>query len=192
MSQTTPCKQIKDCIQFQDFVPSSPNDTLFTNPGSTVTVTCPNGSQVTVDVPAGVVGYVLKFAIGDPPYPDLTLNCTGGLISIPVPDTTTADGLNALVNDLISQCVNQLARSIGCSTGTFFNTQQSVSCNGGSGTVTLVGALPPGVTVSGPGVGNTLNMAAGVIQSTASVADANAKALLVLNEILATGNATCS
>jgi hypothetical protein len=195
MPETTPCKRLGNCIQFQDFVPSSPTDKLYINKEVTLTVTCPAGTQATQTLPAGIVGYVLKFAIGSAPYPNLVLNCTGGQISIPVPDDVTQAQLDDLINGMLTTCLNQIAINIGClsgSAGTFFNTQQNYNpCGGENACTDIEGALPAGVTnVNSQPVG--LTMAAGVVQSTISVADANAKAQQVLAEIYSTGNVICA
>lgn len=196
MSESTPCKRLGNCIQFQDFTPSSPNDKLYVNKAQNVTVTCPGGTTSVVPIPAGIVGYVVKFAIGDQPYPNLTLNCTGGSLNIPVPDDVTQGQLDDLVNGMIQACVNQIAMNIGCAAGSFFNTQQVYNpCVGDNPYVNAQpntpapGAVPPGVG-GGPGC-NGLIMIAGIIESTISVADANAKSQQVLQEIFSTGNAVC-
>ena len=186
MSEPTPCKRVCSCIQFQDFVPSTPTDKIYYSTAQTVTVTCPSGVTATVNLDAGLVAYALTFPLGNPPYPDLVLNCSNSTITVPVPDNTTQDELDALIVGMLNQCLQQIATNIGCVSGVFFNTQQSVPCP--SENVLMAGAFPAGVTgVNTP----NLTMAAGTIQSTISVADANAKALLVLQEIFQTGNATC-
>ena len=195
MLEKLPCKRLGTCIQFQDFVPSSPTDKLYINAAQNVTVTCPGGTTSVVPIPAGIVGYVLKFGIGQAPYPNITFQCTGGALNIPVPDDVTQAQLDALVNGMIQTCVNQIALSIGCAAGTFFNTQQSFNPCGPSPAYTDVsGAVPAGVTPatgsSAAGTGSV--MIAGIIESTISVADANSKAQQVLSEIYATGNLTCN
>ena len=191
MSESTPCKRLGNCIQVQDFTPSSPNDKLYVNKAQNVTVTCPGGTTSVVPIPAGIVGYVVKFAIGDAPYPNLTLNCTGGALNVPVPDDVTQDDLDALVNGMIQTCVNQIALNIGCPSGSFFNTQQVFNpCAGEFAYTGVPGAVPAGVSV---GTGNEgLTMIAGIIESTISVADANAKAQQVLAEVYSTGNVACT
>jgi hypothetical protein len=187
-SLTTPCKRGGNCIQFQDFVPSSPNDKLYVNKAQNVTVACPSGSTSVVPIPAGVVGYVVKFAIGDAPYPNLTLNCTGGALNIPVPDDVTQGQLDDLVNGMIQTCVNQIAQGVGCAAGSFFNTQQAYSpCPGNA----VLVAAPAGVSLAPGSSPNGLVMMAGIVESTISVADANSKAQQVLQEIFFTGNASC-
>ena len=191
-----PCQVLKDCIQFQDFVPSNPNDKIYYSKAQTLTVTCPAGTTATVPLDAGIIAYVLTFSLGNPPYPNLTLNCTGGTISIPVPDDVTQAQLDGLINRMLNQCLTQIAIGIGCGGGVFFNTMQQVSCLDQSLGVLVPGALPAGVSpVDNPGGtgnhNNTLVIAAGTIQSTISIADANAKALQVLNEIFSTRNAIC-
>lgn len=190
MIKTTPCKRGGNCIQFQDFVPSSPNDKLYVNKAQNVTVACPSGSTSVVPIPAGVVGYVVKFAIGDAPYPNLTLNCIGGALNISVPDDVTQGQLDDLVNGMIQTCVNQIAQGVGCAAGSFFNTQQTYSpC---SGQATIAGAAPAGVNLPAGANPKGLVMVAGIVESTISVADANSKAQQVLAEIFSTGNAACS
>lgn len=198
MSECLPCKRTGNCIQFQDFQPSSPTDKLYINKETTLTVTCPAGTQVTQTIPAGVVGYVLKFAIGSAPYPNLVLNCTGGQISVPVPDDVTQAELDDLVNGMLTTCLNQIAINIGClsgGNGTFFNTQQTYNpcgpVDGPAGCTEIQGAVPAGVTPSLGNSNNGLTIASGVVQSTISVADANAKAQQLGQEIYSTGNALC-
>lgn len=191
-----PCKRLGTCIQFQDFVPSSPTDKLYVNAAQNVTVTCLGGTTSVVPIPAGIVGYVLKFAIGQAPYPNITFNCTGGALNIPVPDDVTQGDLDKLVNGMIQTCVNQIALNIGCQAGSFFNTQQSFNpCGTSADFADINGAVPAGIMVnpesphqtSGPGA----TMIPGIIESIISVADANSKAQQVLAELFSTGNVAC-
>lgn len=199
MPESLPCGKLGNCLQFQDFLPSSSSDKLYVNTAQSVAVTCPAGTNVTVPIPAGVVGYVLKFQIGSAPYPDISLNCTGGMISIPVPDTITQPQLDDLIMGMLNQCVQQIATNIGCQPGTFFNTQQSLNpCTGNENLVNsssvlgsgASGALPAGVYINSDC--SLLIMVPGTIQSTVSTADANSKAQQVLAEIFSTGNAQCA
>ena len=189
MSECVTCKALKSCITFNDFAVSTSNDKLFVSPAANITITCPSGVVITKSLDAGAVGYVLDFELGTPPYPNLILNCTGGTITVPVPDDTTEAQLEALINGMLNTCLNQIATSIGCTGGVFFNTQQSVICANGQPAFPG-GAFPPGVSGGVPNQPN-LVMSAGIIQSTISVADANAKALQVLNEVFSTGNVKC-
>jgi hypothetical protein len=179
------------CLKFEDFIPSNPTGKVYLSAAQSLTVSCPSGVPATVNLPAGIIGFNLTFTLGNPPYPNLTLNCVSGMISIPVPDDTTQAQLDALVNSLLQQCLTQIAINIGCASGVFFNTTQSISCPppGQSSLVnlTIPGALPSGVITNT----STLTIVTGAIQSTISVADANAKALQLLTEIFATGNAKC-
>ena len=185
-----PCQVLKDCIQFQDFAPSNPDDKTYYSKAQTMTVTCPAGTTATVPLDAGIIAYVLTFSLGNPPYPNLTLNCTGGTISIPVPDDVTQAQLDALINGMLNQCLTQIAINIGCSSGVFLNTQQVNAQCVDIGTVEIAGALPAGVLID-PNNNEQLIMSAGIIQSTISIADANAKAQQVLAEIFSTRNAAC-
>jgi hypothetical protein len=186
MTTKPPCPT---CLQFQDFLPSNSSAHLYLNLAQSVTVSCPDGSKPIVNIPAGVIGYVLNFSLGTPPYPDLVLNCVGGQIIVPVPDDTDQDELNSLIQSLLNQCVNKVALQSGCVAGSFVSVQQQVTC--GSGLfVTVPGALPVGVTVSQDG--HSLVATAGLISSTISVADANSKAIQLLNELLSTKNAVCT
>lgn len=177
------------CLQFEDFVPSVSKDKLYLSAAQNLTVNCPGGTSATVPLPAGIIGYALTFDIGNPPYPNLVLNCVSGTISIPVPDNATQNDLDALINSMLNQCLAQIAVNIACASGAFFNTTQTFSACAGATTVTLSGALPNGVTLDS--VNNVLTMAAGIIQSVISVSDANGKAQQVLREIFSTGNVTC-
>ena len=183
-----PCQVLKDCIQFQDFVPSNPNDKIYYSKAQTLTVTCPAGTIAVVPLDAGIIAYVLTFSLGNPPYPNLTLNCTGGTVSVPVPDDVTHAQLDTLINGMLNQCLTQIAIGIGCGGGVFFNTEQSVGCPDLNQFTSVAGAIPAGVSLSG----HYLVIAAGTIQSTISIADANAKALQVLNEIFSTFNVVCT
>jgi hypothetical protein len=186
MAECVPCQVLKECLQFQDFLPSVQTGKLYQSAAQLVTVTCPSGTQVTVNLDAGVVSYVVNFELGNPPYPDLMLNCTGGTIMVPVPNSTTQAQLDALVNGMINTCLSQIAVNQGCQTGLFFNTQQTISCP--SNNVLIPGAIPAGISANG----QNLTMAAGVVESTISVADANGKALQVLYDMFQTGNTNCS
>jgi hypothetical protein len=187
MNEPNPCKRLCDCIQFADFVPSTTTDKLYVNSAQSITVTCPDGTQTNVSIPAGIIGYVLTFDIGQGPYPDLILNCTGGMLVVPVPSDVTQAQLDALVNGMINTCLAQLAVNIGCAPpGVYYNTMQTISCP--SNNVQVPGALPAGVSANA----SNLSMAAGVVESTISVDDANAKSLQVLYDMFQTGNANCS
>lgn len=189
MKNCIPCKTLKDCIQFADFTPSNPNDKLYLSTAQAVVVTCPDGTQTTVNMDAGIVGYVLTFQLGNPPYPDLTLNCTGGTITVSVPDGINQAQLDALINGMLNTCLSQIAINIGCVSGVFYNTQQQFLCPNNH-SMYIAGAVPTGVAVLGSGKG--IYILAGVVQSTTSVADANSKALQVLKDLYDTGNVACS
>jgi hypothetical protein len=189
-------KKCPTCLQFKDFEQSISNDKVYLNTAQSVLVTCPSGSQATVPLPAGIISYVSKFTIGNPPYPNITLNCTGGAISIPVPDNATQADLDALIIQVLNTCASQIAESIGCSEGTFFNTLQIYNgCPANLEFSHVVGALPAGVvgqSTAGDSDPTALMALPGAVTSTISVADANAKALQVLNEIYNTGQIQCS
>ncbi len=192
MSDCIPCKVLANCLQFEDFAASQTQRNLYLSTAQNVTVTCPSNTVVTVPLEGGIVTYMLNFQLGNPPYPNLTLNCTGNTISIPVPDNTTQADLDALIQGMLNQCLKQIAVSIGCVAGSFFNTQQNYQPCPPSGGTVISGAVPGGVTVVG-GIGSLgIVMAPGTIQSTVSVADANSKAQEVLREIYSTGNVTCN
>ena len=193
MSTQTPCKQLTTCIQFQDFVISNPNYRLYVNPQLEVVITCPSGLTSTTLMPAGIVSYVTKFTVGNPPYPNLSMNCTGGHISIPVPASSTQTQVDALVQGMISQCVQQIARNLLCQPGSYVNTLQSLDpCGGGTNTTNGAGAVPGGVSPAHGLTSSTgATIAPGSIDSTISIADANAKAQQLLSELYATGNLTC-
>lgn len=177
------------CLQFQDFIPSSTTQRLFLNPAQSVTVNCPDGSTPTVQIPAGVVGYLLSFEIGNPPYPDLILNCAGSQIVVPVPDNATGAELENLINQMLGKCAGQIGLQIGCKAGEFVNEKQTFACSDNF-YVGVPGALPSGVSVSSDT--HSLIARAGLISSTISVEDANLKAVQLLKEIFATRNAVCS
>lgn len=192
-----PCKALKKCLESADFIASNSTDLLYQSLGQNITATCVNGTQVTVPFSAGAVGFILDFVLGNPPYPNLVLNCTGGLISVAVPDGTNQTQLNALIQGMLNTCLTQIAIATACGNGVFFNTLQNfTNCSGANALVNTQttdpvggGGLPAGVSV--PHGCGTLQMAAGTIQSEISVADANAKAQQVLKEIFSTGNAVC-
>ncbi len=187
MKNCIPCKTLKNCVEFQDFIFSNPNDRLYSNAAQSLTVTCPDGSRQTVNIPAGIVQYVLPFELGTPPYPNLALTCSDSSISVPVPDNATQSDLDALIKGLIQSCVLKLAASIGCPPAAqFYNTAQSYNpCKGGG--VVILGAAPVGIITGNEG----LVISAGVISSTISVADANSKTQQVLEDMFNTGNAGC-
>jgi hypothetical protein len=188
-----PCKVLKDCLTFPDFITSVTANQLFVSPAQNITVTCPSGTVITTSLDAGAVGFVLNFQLGEPPYPNLVLNCTGGTITVPVPDDTTQAQLVALINGMLNTCMNQIATSIGCAAGVFFNTPQIYNpCNDENPNTFVQGNTPAGVTPQNGGQDeNGLMMAGGIVQSTISVGDANAKAQQVLQEIFSTTNANC-
>lgn len=195
MSDCIPCRALANCLQFQDFLPSVTKDKLYLSKAKTIVVTCPSGETAATNLDAGIIGYVLNFELGNPPYPNLTLNCTNGQLSIPVPDTATQAELDALINGMLDSCLTQMATTISCGAGVFYNTLQSYTgCVGDNPCVQVSGALPGGVIFVNQ-TGETPSMiqiAAGTIQSTVSVADANFKANQVLMEIFTTGNAKCT
>jgi hypothetical protein len=179
------------CLQFKDFEPSISGNKVYYSAAQQVSANCPDGTVSVVPLDAGVISYTLNFSLGNPPYPNLVLNCLNGVISVPVPDDTTQSQLDALITGMINECLGRIAVSIGCQSGTFFNTQQSFTCGIDGYVMSVVGALPPGVTVD-PTDSSTLIIQAAVIQSLISIDDANAKAMQVLNDVLGTGNAVCS
>ena len=194
MSEIVPCKRLQSCIEFQDFLPSSPNFKLYVNQQQTVTINCPSGLTSTTVMPAGLIGFVVKFAIdGKGPYPDLVTNCTGGSLRVPVPGTITQAALDALVYKMLNQCVQQIAKNILCQPGSFVNTAQSLNlCGGGLPNTNGAGAVPGGVSpTNGQTSATGASIAAGAIMSTVSIADANAKAQQLLNELYSTGNLIC-
>jgi hypothetical protein len=94
---------------------------------------------------------------------------------------------------MLLTCLTQIAIGIGCGGGVFFNTQQQVGCPDPNQvpSTSSAGAIPAGVSIFEISGVTYLVMAAGTIQSTISIADANAKSLSVLNEIYSTLNVTC-
>jgi hypothetical protein len=192
MSDCIPCKALAKCLQFEDFTPSQTSDKLYLSAAQSITVTCPSTETATVSLEGGVVSYVLNFEIGTPPYPNLTLNCTGGQISVPVPDNVTQADLDALINGMLQTCLQQVAKSIGCTGGVFFNTQQIYGgCSPDLLCQIITGGAPAGVFTTG-GAESKVAIASGTIMSTISVNDANLKANQVLNELFATQNAECN
>jgi hypothetical protein len=184
-----PCKRLNQCATFGNFNVTSPNDKLYVNNALSLTVNCPDGSVPVVQIPAGVIGYVLNFQIGTPPYPDLQMEFNGQSVVVPVPDDTTSSQLDALVMSLINQVAVLVATQIGCVPGTFYNTQQTVAiCTTKPAKVGSGGAVPSGITFSG----HNLIVASGLISSSISVADANAKAVQLAQELHYTMNAACS
>lgn len=184
-----PCKRLNQCATFGNFNVTSPNDKLYVNNALSLTVNCPDGSVPVVQIPAGVIGYVLNFQIGTPPYPDLQMEFNGQSVVVPVPDDTTSSQLDALVMSLINQVAVLVATQIGCVPGTFYNTQQTVAiCTTKAAKVGSGGAVPSGITFSG----HNLIVASGLISSSISVADANAKAVQLAQELHYTMNAACS
>ncbi len=190
MSECIPCKTLKDCLQFKDFDASNTNAKLYLSTTKTLTIACPSGESQTVNLDAGIIGYVLNFQPGNPPYPDLVLNCTGGQITVPVPDGINQAQLDALIVQLLNTCLEQIAKDIGCSSGNFYNTLQSIKCSGG---FTIAGAVPTGISIVTIGSSNdTLQISGGIVQSSISTADANQKALQLLNDAVKTGNVICA
>lgn len=189
MSDCIPCKALAKCLQFEDFTPSQTSDKLYLSAAQSITVTCPSTETATVSLEGGIVSYVLNFEIGTPPYPNLTLNCTGGQISIPVPDNATQADLDALIKGMLQTCLQQVAKSIGCAGGVFYNTEQIFSgCPNGLPCSRVSGGAPSGIFTAD----RKVTIASGSIMSTISVNDANLKANQVLNELYATQNVTCN
>lgn len=182
---TKPCNT---CTQFEDFKPSKSALKVYYSEAGVLTVTCPDGTTTTTPLDAGIATYTLNFTLGFPPYPNLVTYCGGKAISIPVPDNATQSDLDALIAGMLSKCVSAIAKVAGCPGGVFYNTQQSVAPCPDYG-IDVAGSLPIGVYLDADN--QNLIIPAGLIQSTISVADANAKAILILNEIFSTGNAIC-
>jgi hypothetical protein len=188
MGNCITCQALASGITFTDFISSPEIDQTFVSTAQIVTVTCPSGLMVTVPLEGGIVSYVVDFQVGQPPYPNLTLNCIGGTISIPVPSTINEAGLTGLVTTLLNMCISQIATSVGCQPGSYLNTAQSISpCGAGAPNIHVIGAVPTGTSYAA----GVLTISAGTVQSTISIADANAKALQLLNELYNTGNVTC-
>ena len=109
-------------------------------------------------------------------------------ISLPIPSGSTPSAIQAIVNQVMQQAAAQLAI---CNAPdnphsggpfppvTFGNEVQNAFCTDTPG-MDLVGDLPPGVTITF----TQLSIAAGIFQSTLSVADANAAALAFLLDVL--------
>jgi hypothetical protein len=193
----TPCKQLQTCIQFQDFIPSNPNYKLYVSPAQTLTVNCPSGTTASIAMPAGIIGYTLKFAIGDSPYPNISMNCTNGFVSYPVPANVTQPQLDAIIYQMLNACVAQIAQSIACQAGVFLNTQQTYNpCGGALPNTWGQGGIPAGVTPQNspsatPVLAVGASILSGTIQSNISQTDANSKALALLSELYSTGNLIC-
>lgn len=183
---TKPCNT---CTQFEDFKPSKSALKVYYSDAGVLTVTCPDGTTTTIPLDAGIATYTLNFALGFPPYPNLVTYCGGKTISIPVPDNATQADVDALIAGMLSKCVSAIAKVVGCPGGVFYNTQQSVAQCPDTG-LDVVGSLPIGVYVDADD--QNLIIPAGMVQSTTSVADANAKAILILNELYSTGNVICN
>lgn len=195
MSNCPTCRPVA-CLRFGDFTITQPTDVLFQNAAQNFVVNCPSGSTPVVMIPAGVVGFVLTFALGQPPYPDLTLNCTGGMITVPVPANITPAQLMALINGLINQCAQQVATQIGCFSASYLNTQQLFQppCSLGAGKL-VVALGPPNGIPNGVGIDSTLSfivVSGGTITSTVSQADANGKALQLAQEMYQSGQILCT
>ena len=187
-----PCKRINQCATFGNFNITSPNDRLYVNNALSLTVNCPDGSMPVVQIPAGVIGYVLNFHVGASPYPDLQIEFNGQSVVVPVPDNTTSSQLDALVMSLINQVAVLVATQIGCVPGTFYNTQQTVQVCTSSKTK-IAGAVPLGITVDGSGGSpGHIIVPAGFVSSSISVADANSKAIQLAKELFYTANVACS
>jgi hypothetical protein len=189
---SSPCKRLDQCLTFGNFNVTSPNDKLYVNAALSLTVNCPDGSTPTVQIPAGVIGYVLNFQVGTPPYPDLQMEFNGQNVVIQVPDSTTPDQLDALVMSLLGQIAVLVAKQIGCVAGVFYNTQQVVQvCT--SHRAHIGGAIPAGITVSGSSSPKGfITVAAGLVSSSISAQDANLKAIQLAQELFYTQNVICS
>lgn len=184
-------KNCPTCLQFEDFKPSNSTEKLYLNSAQTVMVNCPDGTTPSVTIPAGVVGFVLDFTLGNPPYPDLTLNCIGGQINVSVPDNVSQKELDALINGMLDKCAAQIGLQTGCVPGEFQNTIQTYTgCPNPLDYVNIVGGVPVGIGPSSDG--HSLSANSGLIFSTVSVDDANKKTIQLLKELFATRNVICS
>jgi hypothetical protein len=194
MSDCVPCKALANCLEFIEFPKLPQTGKAYLSSAAALTVTCPNGNSVVVNLPSAAASFSIGYNLGQPPYPDLILNCTGGIIRVSVPDNITQSQLDSMIEGMLQTCMTQIAKSIGCVPGTFYNTQQSLGCPTNA-TATVVGSVPSPITggvaigVSSPA--NLLVVPAGVVQSTVSVADANGKAMQLLAELFSSGNVTC-
>lgn len=184
-------KPCATCLQFKDFETSKSSGKIYYSAAQVVTATCPDGTVSRTPLDAGILSYALNFELGNPPYPNLILNCSGGQISIPVPDKATQADLDALINGMLNQCLSRIAISISCLSGTFYNTVQYMSCDVSGFYATIGGAVPAGVDVESGGLQRAY-IESGVIQSIVSVEDANAKALQVLQSLFNSGNLYCN
>jgi hypothetical protein len=197
MSTCPTCRPVI-CTTFGDFKIVNPTDVLYKNPAYNLIVQCPNGSTPFYTVPAGTIGFVLNFAIGEPPYPNLTLDCTGGLITVPVPSNTTQAQLVSLIQGMLAQCGNQIALQNACVNATYLNTVQQFEplCQAGTGQLVYAQVAPPDNGVpAGVSIDSTstfIVVSAGVITSTVSQADANGKALQLAQEMFNSGQIICN
>ncbi len=147
-----------------------------------ITVPAPGGGSYTV--PPGTI--VINLPAGS-----TSVNYQGcqSSISIPIPTGSTPTAIQSIIDQVMQQAAEQLAI---CNAPadphsggpfppvTFGNESQTVLCPD-KPAMDLIGTLPPGVTITL----TQLTIAAGIFQSSVSVADANAAANTFLLGVLA-------
>lgn len=194
-----PCAEIVDCIQFPLVLYNLNANKTYTNDLATVSAECPDGTTQQVVVPAGTINYTLPFAPGfTGDYPPLVMNClSGGVIVKVLPQGSTQDEIDEIVNGMIAECVQSYGNSLaqcGGSTKVYSSDQVTTThtCDDGD-TLQFTGTLPSWISIdadTGVITGN-----AGAATSDVSVADATAKAQSNLEawvaQELQSGNLKC-
>lgn len=193
-----PCVDITNCQQFPLVLYNLNANKSYSNDALVIEVTCPDGSQQSVQVPQGTINFTLPFPPNfSGPYPPLVMNCLGGGVIVEqLPNNATQAQIDDVVNAMILQCATAYAQSIaGCGTTQSFPSEQvSVfhQCAEGT-TLQFSGTLPSWIRID-TGTSTVIGNA-GAVVSTISTADATAKAQSQLqawvDQQLGNGNLSC-
>jgi len=180
-----PCRTLDCAIPDDVDIYTLNNGTLFENPETPVAISVPPGVYI---VPRGTIQFVVS---SNPISPLRLLGC---LCEIVVDiDGMTSDQIAVVAQDMVNAAAVQFGQCRNLNPAPpFFNGVETITCPGGI-LINLIGnpQLPAGVSL----IAGQLVIQPGVVFSTASEADANQKALTLLQNTLANlmaqGKAVC-
>ncbi len=192
-----PCKEQGPCETFDLVFYNLNGNKVYSNDAMIFQVLCPDGTEQSVVIPAGVINYAFPF----PPdfegeYPPIVLGCAaGGNIVRQVPTGATQEEIDAIVNGMISQCAQAMAEAnVVCFDSTQFSNEEVFFLHDcGADDLTYSGTLPTWITLDVPN--SQLVGAAGTFNSN-SQASANLIAQNAIdnfgNSSLTSGDLFCS
>lgn len=193
-----PCVSIDNCIRFPLVLYNLNANKTYQNISQSVGVTCPDGTIQTVVVPAGTISYTLPFPPGfSGDYPPLVMNClSGGVIVKTIPSGANQEQIDAIVNEMLGECVQAYAQSLAqCGPKLFSSEQVSVEHQCAEGTTLQFSGTLPGWIIVDSGTSTVIGNA-GAVTSEISIADATAKAQAQLQSWvdaeLTSGNLSCA